>query len=53
MIEQAFGFLNNDIKAKELGHSCRVEKAEAVRDTCLEQIPGAAEAAAAEMPGGH
>jgi hypothetical protein len=30
-----------------------VEKAGAVRDTCLKQIPGAAEALAAEKPGGH
>lgn len=37
-----------DIRAKELGHSCRVEKAGPVRDTCFDQMPGAAEAAAAE-----
>lgn len=42
-----------DIKARELGHGCGVEKAGAVRDTCLKQIPGAAEALAAEKPGGH
>ena len=42
-----------DIKAEELAHSCGVEKAGAVRDSCLEQVPGAADAAAAAKPGGH
>jgi len=37
-----------DIKAKELGHGCRVERAEAARTACLGQLPGAAEALAAE-----